>query len=171
MAGNVYVQFEQQEHAEQAVKNLSGEDYIGRPIMPSLSPVTNFASAKCTDYLTGTCKRGAVCNYVHPREISDYLYTVCYGKVRVEDVTARADVSNSRGGRRDDYGRRPRYGDGRRGGGDRYRDRGGDRRYEQRDHRDHRDRDEGGYGRGYGGGHDDYGGGRRRREQSGNFGW
>ncbi|KAE8711380.1 Splicing factor U2af small subunit A [Hibiscus syriacus] len=45
MVGNVYVQFREEEHAANALKNLTGRFYAGRPIIVDFSPVTDFREA------------------------------------------------------------------------------------------------------------------------------
>ncbi|XVF46851.1 hypothetical protein PTKIN_Ptkin03bG0061100 [Pterospermum kingtungense] len=45
--GDVYVQFREEEHAANALKNLSGRFYSGRPIIVDFSPVTDFREATC----------------------------------------------------------------------------------------------------------------------------
>ncbi|MBA0800311.1 hypothetical protein Gohar_010753 [Gossypium harknessii] len=51
MVGNVYVQFREEEHAANAVKNLSGRFYAARPIIVDFSPVTDFREATCRQEL------------------------------------------------------------------------------------------------------------------------
>ncbi|PPS13585.1 hypothetical protein GOBAR_AA06984 [Gossypium barbadense] len=70
MVGNVYVQFREEEHAANAVKNLSGRFYAARPIIVDFSPVTDFREATCRQYDENTCSRGGYCNFMHLKRIS-----------------------------------------------------------------------------------------------------
>ncbi|URD77143.1 splicing factor U2af small subunit [Musa troglodytarum] len=58
MVGNVYVQFREEEHAANALRNLTGRFYAGRPIIVDFSPVTDFREATCRQYEENTCNRG-----------------------------------------------------------------------------------------------------------------
>ncbi|KAF8397820.1 hypothetical protein HHK36_016744 [Tetracentron sinense] len=70
MVGNVYVQFREEEHAANAVQNLTGRYYAGRPIIVDFSPVTDFREATCRQYEENTCNRGGYCNFMHLKQIS-----------------------------------------------------------------------------------------------------
>ncbi|KAL6199789.1 hypothetical protein ACLB2K_029572 [Fragaria x ananassa] len=69
MVGNVYVQFREEEHAANALKNLTGRFYAGRPIIVDFSPVTDFREATCRQYEENTCNRGGYCNFMHLKRI------------------------------------------------------------------------------------------------------
>ena len=47
LLGNVYVMFDREEEAENAVRDLNNRWYAGRPIWAELSPVTDFREACC----------------------------------------------------------------------------------------------------------------------------
>ncbi|KAI5666531.1 hypothetical protein M9H77_16384 [Catharanthus roseus] len=80
MVGNVYVQFREEEHAANALKNLTGRFYAGRPIIVDFSPVTDFREATCRQYDENTCNRGGYCNFMHLKKISNALERQLYGK-------------------------------------------------------------------------------------------
>ncbi|KAF4403140.1 hypothetical protein G4B88_027911 [Cannabis sativa] len=48
--GNVYVQFREEEHAANALRNLTERFYAGRPIIVDFSLVTDFLEATCRQY-------------------------------------------------------------------------------------------------------------------------
>ncbi|KAI3900181.1 hypothetical protein MKX01_021099, partial [Papaver californicum] len=73
MVGNVYVQFRKEEHAANALKNLIGRFYAGRPIIVDFSPVTDFREATCRQYEENTCHRGGYCNFMHLKRTSREL--------------------------------------------------------------------------------------------------
>ncbi|XP_027342085.1 splicing factor U2af small subunit B-like [Abrus precatorius] len=80
MVGNVYVQFREEEHAANAVRNLAGRFYAGRPIIVDFSPVTDFREATCRQYEENTCNRGGYCNFMHLKRISRELRRQLFGK-------------------------------------------------------------------------------------------
>ncbi|XP_022729838.1 splicing factor U2af small subunit B-like [Durio zibethinus] len=82
MVGNVYVQFREEEHAANALKNLSGRFYAGRPIIVDFSPVTDFREATCRQYDENTCNRGGYCNFMHLKRISRELRRQLFGRSR-----------------------------------------------------------------------------------------
>nr|QEX51156.1 splicing factor U2af small subunit B-like isoform X1 [Cymbidium ensifolium]QEX51237.1 splicing factor U2af small subunit B-like isoform X2 [Cymbidium ensifolium]QEX51242.1 splicing factor U2af small subunit B-like isoform X3 [Cymbidium ensifolium] len=80
MVGNVYVQFREEEHAANALRNLSGRFYAGRPIIVDFSPVTDFREATCRQYEENTCNRGGYCNFMHLKKISRELRRQLFGR-------------------------------------------------------------------------------------------
>ncbi|KNA10885.1 hypothetical protein SOVF_140170 [Spinacia oleracea] len=82
MVGNVYVQFREEEHAAEAVRNLSGRFYAGRPIIVDFSPVTDFREATCRQYEENVCNRGGYCNFMHLKKISRELRRQLFGRYR-----------------------------------------------------------------------------------------
>ncbi|XP_021278851.1 splicing factor U2af small subunit B-like [Herrania umbratica] len=82
MVGNVYVQFREEEHAANALRNLSGRYYSGRPIIVDFSPVTDFREATCRQYEENTCNRGGYCNFMHLKTISRELRRQLFGRYR-----------------------------------------------------------------------------------------
>ncbi|XP_042491854.1 splicing factor U2af small subunit B-like [Macadamia integrifolia] len=120
MVGNVYVQFREEDHAANAVKNLNGRFYAGRPIMADFSPVTDFREATCRQYEENTCNRGGYCNFMHLKKISRELRRQLFGRYRRRRSRSR---SRSRSPfRHRNYEERPHGGGG--GGGGRGRGRG-----------------------------------------------
>ncbi|OVA04640.1 RNA recognition motif domain [Macleaya cordata] len=126
MVGNVYVQFREEEHAANALKNLTGRYYAGRPIIVDFSPVTDFREATCRQYEENTCNRGGYCNFMHLKKISRELRRQLFGRYRRRH-------SRSRSRSRSPY--RHRSHEERSHGG-----RGYDRRYDDRDYHSHDDR-------------------------------
>ncbi|KAA8516665.1 hypothetical protein F0562_016829 [Nyssa sinensis] len=82
MVGNVYVQFREEEHAANALRNLSGRFYAGRPIIVDFSPVTDFREATCRQYEENICNRGGYCNFMHLKKISRELRRQLFGRNR-----------------------------------------------------------------------------------------
>ncbi|KAK3015725.1 hypothetical protein RJ639_005925 [Escallonia herrerae] len=140
MVGNVYVQFREEEHAANALQNLTGRFYAGylyavffvvkiahfavknlsagRPIIVDFSPVTDFREATCRQYEENVCNRGGYCNFMHLKKISRELRRQLFGRNR----RGRRSRSRSRSPQRhrnyDDrphggrgFGRRGDYGD------------------------------------------------------------
>ncbi|KAK4582941.1 hypothetical protein RGQ29_025917 [Quercus rubra] len=136
MVGNVYVQFREEEHAANALRNLNGRFYSGRPIIVDFSPVTDFREATCRQYEENVCNRGGYCNFMHLKKISKELRRKLFGRNRRRrshsrsrsrsPVRNRGYEEHSRGGR----------GFGRGGGGGR----GYGRRDDDRDFRSFHDR-------------------------------
>ncbi|KAK6778718.1 hypothetical protein RDI58_025436 [Solanum bulbocastanum] len=124
MVGNVYVQFREEDHAASALQNLTGRFYAGRPIIVDFSPVTDFREATCRQYEENVCNRGGYCNFMHLKKISRELRRQLFGK----SSRRRRSHSRSRSPRGNRNYEEPRpqggRGFGRRGGGDRYHDRG-----------------------------------------------
>ncbi|XP_042515416.1 splicing factor U2af small subunit B-like isoform X2 [Macadamia integrifolia] len=70
MVGNVYVQFREEEHAANALKNLNGRFYA------------DFREATCRQYEENTCNRGGYCNFMHLKKISRELRRQLFGRYR-----------------------------------------------------------------------------------------
>ncbi|KAI4300414.1 hypothetical protein L6164_033796 [Bauhinia variegata] len=82
MVGNVYVQFKEEDHAANALMNLTGRFYSGRPIIVDFSPVTDFREATCRQYEENVCNRGGYCNFMHLKKISRELRKRLFGRNR-----------------------------------------------------------------------------------------
>ncbi|XP_019453322.1 PREDICTED: splicing factor U2af small subunit B-like isoform X1 [Lupinus angustifolius] len=82
MVGNVYVQFKEEDHAANALMNLTGRFYSGRPIIVDFSPVTDFREATCRQYEENVCNRGGYCNFMHLKKISRDLRKRLFGRNR-----------------------------------------------------------------------------------------
>ncbi|KAL3354412.1 hypothetical protein AABB24_018855 [Solanum stoloniferum] len=90
MVGNVYVQFTEEEHASNALKNLTGRFYAGRPIIVDFSPVTDFREATCRQYEENVCNRGGYCNFMHLKKISRELRRQLFGRYRRRHSRSRS---------------------------------------------------------------------------------
>ncbi|XP_059646753.1 splicing factor U2af small subunit B-like [Cornus florida] len=121
MVGNVYVQFREEEHAANALQNLSGRFYAGRPIIVDFSPVTDFREATCRQYEENVCNRGGYCNFMHLKKISRELRRQLFGRNRRRHSRSRSRSPP----RHRNYDERPPGG------------RGFGRRGDDRDHRNH----------------------------------
>uniref|UniRef100_A0A2N9G2K4 C3H1-type domain-containing protein n=1 Tax=Fagus sylvatica TaxID=28930 RepID=A0A2N9G2K4_FAGSY len=117
MVGNVYVQFREEEHAANALRNLTGRFYAGRPIIVDFSPVTDFREATCRQYEENTCNRGGYCNFMHLKRISRELRQQLFGRYRRRHSRSRSPY------RHHSYEERSH------GGG-----RGSGKKYDERDH-------------------------------------
>ncbi|KAJ8433600.1 hypothetical protein Cgig2_016530 [Carnegiea gigantea] len=82
MVGNVYVQYREEEQAANALRNLTGRYYAGRPIIVDFSPVTDFREATCRQYEENTCNRGGYCNFMHLKRIGRELRRLLFGRYR-----------------------------------------------------------------------------------------
>ncbi|KAI3746324.1 hypothetical protein L6452_08752 [Arctium lappa] len=115
MVGNVYVQFREEEHAANALQNLSGRFYAGRPIIVDFSPVTDFREATCRQYEENVCNRGGYCNFMHLKKISRELRRQLFGRSQRRRSRSRSHSPQRHRG----YDERPQgggRGSGRRGG-------------------------------------------------------
>ncbi|KAJ8529115.1 hypothetical protein K7X08_035950 [Anisodus acutangulus] len=90
MVGNVYVQFREEEQAANALKNLTGRFYAGRPIIVDFSPVTDFREATCRQYEENSCNRGGYCNFMHLKRISRELRRQLFGRYRRRHSRSRS---------------------------------------------------------------------------------
>ncbi|XP_031382762.1 splicing factor U2af small subunit B-like [Punica granatum] len=95
MVGNVYVQFREEEHAANALQNLTGRFYAGRPIIVDFSPVTDFREATCRQYEENVCNRGGYCNFMHLKKISRDLRRKLFGKSRRRQSRSRSPHRHS----------------------------------------------------------------------------
>ncbi|KAK6126285.1 hypothetical protein DH2020_039990 [Rehmannia glutinosa] len=121
MVGNVYIQFREEDQAMNALQNLMGRSYEGRPIIADFSPVTDFREATCRQYEENVCNRGGYCNFMHLKKISRELRQQLFRKSRRHGRSRsrshsppRRDYDERRGGsgrsgdhRHHDRGRRP----------------------------------------------------------------
>ncbi|KAK8598661.1 hypothetical protein V6N13_094624 [Hibiscus sabdariffa] len=106
MVGNVYVQFREEEHAANAVKNLTGRFYAvfaaARPIIVDFSPVTDFREATCRQYDENTCNRGGYCNFMHLKRISRELRRQLFGRSKRRRSHSRSRSPNRHRSSHDD---------------------------------------------------------------------
>merc|ERR1712029_1228838 len=89
LVGNVYIKFKYETDAEQAVIDLNGRWFGGRPIYAELSPVTDFREACCRQYEMGECTRAGFCNFMHLKPISRDLRRELYSRQRGDGVPKR----------------------------------------------------------------------------------
>lgn len=73
MIGHVYVKFENEEQASDALQVMNGRYYEGRPMQVEFSPVTDFREARCRDYDEDVCQRGGFCNFLHAKPVPGCL--------------------------------------------------------------------------------------------------
>lgn len=77
LAGNVYLKFANEAQAADALKRFNGRLYDGKPLRGELCPVTDFGDARCRQFSSGSCDR-RMCNFLHLKEpgnrIQDQLY-------------------------------------------------------------------------------------------------
>ncbi|CAL0324182.1 unnamed protein product [Lupinus luteus] len=90
MVGNVYVQFREEEHAANAVRNLTGRFYAGRPIIVDFSPVTDFREATCRQYEENTCNRGGYCNFMHLKKVGRDLRRQLFGRHHIRHSRSKS---------------------------------------------------------------------------------
>ncbi|KAL6519338.1 hypothetical protein OROGR_018658 [Orobanche gracilis] len=119
MVGNVYIQFREEDQAMNALQNLTGRSYEGRPIIVDFSPVTDFREATCRQYEENVCNRGGYCNFMHLKKISKELRHQLFRKSRGRHGRSR---SRSHSPRHHNY--EDRRDSGRNGGDHRHHDRG-----------------------------------------------
>ena len=81
LVGNVYIKFKHEPDADEAVTNLNGRWFGGRPIYAELSPVTDFREACCRQYEMGECTRAGFCNFMHLKPISRDLRRDLYKRM------------------------------------------------------------------------------------------
>uniref|UniRef100_A0A2P2JKM9 U2 snrnp auxiliary factor small subunit n=1 Tax=Rhizophora mucronata TaxID=61149 RepID=A0A2P2JKM9_RHIMU len=72
--------FREEEHAADALRNLSGRYYACRPIIVDFCPVLDFCEATCRQYEENTCARGGYCNFMHLKRISRELRCHLFGR-------------------------------------------------------------------------------------------
>jgi splicing factor U2AF subunit len=65
IVGNVYIKFEDEENAAEALQGLYGRFYASRQLEVEYSPVTDFREARCRQFDETNCARGGYCNFMH----------------------------------------------------------------------------------------------------------
>lgn len=140
LTGNVYLKYASETQAADALKQLQGRIYDGKPMRGELCTVTNFNEARCRQYSGGMCDH-KMCNFLHLKEpaqrLSEKLYRwqleewkkngrpyepapPAYPPPKDRGYGRRGDRFNDRrdgGHRRDDRRGGGRWEDDRRGGG------------------------------------------------------
>jgi splicing factor U2AF subunit len=74
IVGNVYVKFEDEENAADALQGLLGRYYAGSQLQAEYSPVTDFREARCRQFDETKCSRGGYCNFMHVKKPSKALW-------------------------------------------------------------------------------------------------
>lgn len=70
LVGNVYIKFQDEQSALNAMTALQNRYYNGKQILAEFSPVADFREATCRQYEENQCKRGGYCNFMHLKPIS-----------------------------------------------------------------------------------------------------
>jgi splicing factor U2AF 35 kDa subunit len=70
LVGNVYIKFSTEDEAENCKNNITGRLYAGKLVVPEYSPVTDIREGRCRQFEDGSCKRGALCNFMHLKIVS-----------------------------------------------------------------------------------------------------
>jgi len=93
LIGNTFVKFSDEEQAAEAKKLIHGRHYAGRQVVCKFSPVSDFDNARCRDYVSGHCQRGAFCNFAHflesPKWASKYLRENTTSSLQQRRIAAR----------------------------------------------------------------------------------
>lgn len=79
LVGNVYIKFQDEQSALNAMTALQNRYYNGKQILAEFSPVADFREATCRQYEENQCKRGGYCNFMHLKPISrcEAFFTSC----------------------------------------------------------------------------------------------
>lgn len=109
MVGNVYIKFNKEEQAENALKALTGRFYAGRVLKVEYSPVTDFREARCRQFDEDHCSRGSYCNFMHLRRVNGHLRKYLRRANRKHPSPSQSPLPDRRrgGGRRDFRGASP----------------------------------------------------------------
>ena len=73
LIGNVYAKFNDEESASKAFNALAGKYYHSNLVDEEYSPIINIKDCKCKRYEDGLCQRGALCNFLHLKEVNKSL--------------------------------------------------------------------------------------------------
>jgi splicing factor U2AF subunit len=73
IVGHVYIKFEDEENAAEALQAMFGRYYAGRVLEVEYSPVTDFREARCRQFDETKCERGGYCNFMHIKQPSRWL--------------------------------------------------------------------------------------------------
>lgn len=89
LVGNVYIKFQDEQSALNAMTALQNRYYNGKQILAEFSPVADFREATCRQYEENQCKRGGYCNFMHLKPISRcaqpaYCNHSCVPSIRME---------------------------------------------------------------------------------------
>ena len=73
LIGNVYARFNDEAGASKAFNALAGKYYNSKLVEEEYCPISKISWCKCRFYDEGKCERGAFCNYLHLKPISETL--------------------------------------------------------------------------------------------------
>ena len=73
LIGNVYAKFNDEESASKAFNALAGKYYHSNLVDEEYCPIVNIKDCKCKRYEDGLCQRGALCNFLHLKEVNKSL--------------------------------------------------------------------------------------------------
>ena len=73
LIGNVYARFNDEESASKAFNALAGKYYHSDLVNEEYCPIINIKDCKCKKYEDGLCQRGALCNFLHLKEVNKSL--------------------------------------------------------------------------------------------------
>merc|ERR1712224_282302 len=80
LVGSVYVKYSEEQSATRAIKALINRYYLGRPVNPEYSPVTDFREATCRQFEQKACQIGPYCNFLHIIQPSKDLKERTFGR-------------------------------------------------------------------------------------------
>ena len=73
LIGNVYARFNDEAGASKAFNALAGKYYNSKLVEEEYCPITKISWCKCRYNDEGFCQRGAFCNYLHLKPVSESL--------------------------------------------------------------------------------------------------
>ena len=73
LIGNVYARFNDEAGASKAFNALAGKYYNSKLVEEEYCPITKISWCKCRYNDEGFCQRGAFCNYLHLKPVSEAL--------------------------------------------------------------------------------------------------
>ncbi len=93
MIGNVYVKYDDEEEAAEALEKLNGRYFAGRVLEGEYTHVTDFREARCRKFDDGHCERGAFCNFMHVGNPSSSLRKYLDREFRFRGCRAKGNAS------------------------------------------------------------------------------
>ena len=73
LIGNVYARFIDEASASKAFNALAGKYYNSNLVEEEYCPIYSIRDARCKKFDEGTCQRGAMCNFLHMKQINKAL--------------------------------------------------------------------------------------------------
>ena len=73
LIGNVYARFNDEAGASKAFNALAGKYYNSKLVEEEYCPISKISWCKCRFYDEGQCEKGAFCNYLHLKPVSEKL--------------------------------------------------------------------------------------------------